>query len=490
MKNKDQNTTPRKSSGSARRRAYRTAAIVSIAVLVLVVIGVNVLANILDGKFNLHVDMSEQKYYTLSETTKELLDGLDQDVEIYTLYETGSADSRVTELMRNYAAYSSRISYENVDVSLNPGFTAQFDPEGKGISASSLIVTNAQHSLYKVFTVYELYSIDPTGTYVYSFNAETRVSSAISYIETGVTYSVKLLSGHSERTESELSQMIISLNALSYEVETYDPSISTKELDPEYDLLMVVSPGEDLSDEEYSKLRAFLEAGGNAVFLMDYVIFDSSTGYTKIIVDELENFNSLLMMYGLSVNRDYIIGSDSSKLYKRVTGLVPELYGHSITNPLMEKNLTPVLMDCSSITIASGENVKAGILLETDASTYAKQVSTTMSAQYEDGDKTGPFTIAAVAQYGESKIALYGTSSFVLSNEDGVERTANNGLIVNTVNTLAGQNGGLDIAPKSMLAGSMQTKGIEPVLLIAVFSLIVLVIIAAGLVVWVRRKRR
>lgn len=478
------------SQGSKRRRTYRTTAIVSIVVLIFVVIGINVLAEALDNKFNLHVDMSQQKYYTLSDASKDLLDGLDKNVKIYSLFQAGNEDERIVELMRNYEAYSDHIEYENVDISLNPSFTTQFDPENKGISASSLIVANETHSLYKVFTVYELYSIDATGTYVFSFNAEARVSSAIQYLQTGVSYGIKLLTGHSEKTESELNDLIVTLSALSYEVESYDPSINTVELNPKYDLLLVVSPGEDLPKDDYEEVKAFLDAGGNAIFIMNYVMFDSSTGYTKIVVDELENFNSLIMTYGLSVNRDYLIGTDTASLYKRVTGLVPNMYQHPITNSLIETNRVPVLMDCSSITIASGEDVKAATILETTNTVFAKEVSTSMNATYEDGDKVGPFSIGAIAQKGESKIALFSSSSFVLSNEDGIGRSANQGLIVNTVNTLAEQTDMLDIAPRSMLASTMQTKGSEPAVLIVLLVIIVLAIIAVGLTVWIKRKRR
>lgn len=494
MENNAKNTSEKKilSLGAGRRRVYRITAIVSVVVMVLVVLGVNVLAHVLDDRFNLSVDMSERQYYSISDTTKQILDGLDQDVYVYTLYTKGREDTRVVELMRRYDAYSDRFHYENVDTTLNPGFTAEFDPQGEGIEAGSLIVTNASHTLYKVYSVFELYSIDPTGTYVYTFNAEARVTSAIVYIQTGVAYTVRLLAGHSEYTKEQLSGLVIALNSLNYEVEMYDSTISTEKLDPQYDLLMVVSPGEDLSAAEYESIKAFLESGGNAVFLMDYVIFDSSTGYTQIVVDDLKNFNALLMMYGLNVNKDYIIGGDSTKLYQRVTGLVPTLYGHAITNTLMENKLTPVLMDCSSITIASGDNVKAGVLLESDANTWAKAVSTSMSASFEEGDPRGPFTLGAVAQYGDSKIALFSTSSFVQSNSDGIERPANQALILNTVNVLAENTNNLNIPAKSMIMGAMEFSNSAQALVleIIVIAVIPLAIIAAGLVIWIRRKRR
>jgi len=481
-----------RSIGSARRRAFRTATIMSIVVLVLVMVGFNVLVGVLSGQLNLRMDMSQQKYYSISETTKGLLDNLDQDIYIYTLYKTGSEDKRVTELLHNYSASSDRIHVENVDVSVNPGFTAEFDPEGAGISASSVIVTNESHSLYKIFTVFELYSIDPTSTYVYAFNAESRISSAIVYLQTGLSYKIKVLAGHNEYTKSDLNELVVSLNALNYEVDSYDSTTSTETLDPQFDLLMVVSPSEDLTDSEYETIKAFMDKGGNAIFMMHYVIFDSATGYTQIIVDPLDNFNALLMKYGLSVKQDYIIGGNESKLYKRITGHIPTMYSHAITDELIKNQMTPVLMDCSSIRIESGDSVKASPLLETDNNTWGKAVSTSMSAKYEDGDEVGPFVIGAVAQSGESKIAVFSSSSFALSNTEGVERSANKDLIINTVNSLAGNSNSMNIPSKSTVSGIMEfDSDVQSLVLeIIVIAVIPIIIIVIGLTVWLKRKRR
>lgn len=474
-----------------RRRISRLAIILPVVIVTLIVLALNVVTHLVDERMNLHIDMSQKKFYSISDETRTLLEGLDEDVYIYTLYTPANADTRMNELLRNYEACSPHIHVENVDVSVNPGFTLDFDPNQEGISVGSVIVSNEDRSMYKVLTVYELYSMDSTMTYVYGFNGEAQVSSAIDYIMTGDTYAVKLLAGHSEYTKEDLNELVVALNSLSYAVETYDTTLTEEELDPQYDLLMVVSPGIDLKEEEYRRIKSFLDQGGNAVFLMDYVIFNTETGYTQIILDDLENFNSLLLSYGVSVNKDYIIGGNQNMLYKRVTGHVPNMYSHPITKNLIERKLTPILMDCSSISIEDGDNVKAGVLLETDADTWAKEVQTSMSADYETGDATGPFTLAAVAQNGDSRIAVYGTSSFVLSNEDGIERAANEALIMNTVNILAERSEGLNIKAKSLMAGVMEfTNDRQPVVLeVLLVGVIPIAILVIGLVIWIRRKR-
>ena len=478
-------------SVESRRQGSRLSIVVPVIIAVLIVFFLNVVMHLLDDRMNLHMDMSERKYYSISEETEKVLDNLSDDVYVYTLYEPSQADTRMTELLRNYEARSPHVHVENVDITVNPGFTMEFDPNGEGISSGSVIVTNEDHSLYKVLTVYDLYSMDSTMQYVFGFNGEAQISSAIDYLMTGKGYAIKLLAGHSEYTRENLSELVVAMSSLGYTTETYDTTLSDEPLDPDYDLLLVVSPGIDLNAEEYARIKAFLDQGGNAIFLMDYVLFNATTGYTQIIVDDLENFNALLLSYGLSMNKDYIIGGNQEMLYKRVTGHVVNMYEHVITKNLIERKLTPVLMDCSSIKIESGDQVKAAPLLETDADTWAKEVQSSMSGNYEAGDEKGPFTIGAVAQRGDSRIAVYGTSSFILSNADGIERSANEALIMNTINVLAERSEGLNIPAKSLMAGVMEfTNNRQPIILeVLLMAVLPLAILVTGLVIWIRRKR-
>ena len=122
----------------------------------------------------------------------------------------------------------------------------------------------------------------------------------------------------------------------------------------------------------------------------------------------------------------------------------------------------------------------------------AKPVSTSMIASYEAGDATGPFAIGAVAQNGDSKIALFSSSSFILSNEDGIERSANEALLVNTVNTLAENTNNLNIPTKSMMLGSMEFSNSTQSLLLEILliAVIPIAIVAFGFMVWMKRKRR
>jgi hypothetical protein len=465
--------------------------LITLAVVLLLVIGLNVTVQILGERHNLGIDLSKEKYYSISDQTIDVLEGLQEDVYIYTLYRTGNIDETIARLSGNYAAASSFVHYENIDPTLEPGFTRKYDPGAKGISEGSMIITNQDASLYKVLTVFDLYRIDTSTMTAWAILAEQRMTSAINFLKTGIAPSIKLLAGHEEYTMAQLGELTATLQGNGYDVQSYDYMTAGKPLDPMLDTLVVVSPKIDLPDDEYEMIRAFLTQGGRAVFLLDYVVMDASSGMYMTIRDHLNNFNALLMMYNVQVNRDYILGGRPDKILNRPGALIPDMYGHPITNGMIEQGRPPVLSDVSSLTI-SGQEPASAVLLQTDSDTWAKDIDVEGSMQIDKKpeDREGPFTIAALGEIGDSRIAVFGTSSFVQSGTE-IGRSSNRDLIINTINSLARTGTDINISAKLMISGTitLASEAQKTVLLIIVVAVIPLAVFAFGLIVWLRRKR-
>lgn len=480
MKNKETN----------RRRAFRTISIITSIVVLLVVLGMNIVVNILGEDNNWNIDCSKQQYYSISQQTIEVLNGLNEDVYIYTLYNTGSVDETIYQLVSNYAVQSNYVHVENIDLTLNPGFTQKYDPYGAGIKEGSMIVTNADASLYKVLTVFDLYKIDTTLNMVWAIQAEPRITSVINYLKTGISPTIKLLAGHGESTLLELEQLSVTLKGLGYDFDPYDSTTATQPLDPDFNTLMVVSPKTDLANSEYESIKQFLKDGGNALFLIDYVALDTASGMFFTNNDHLDNFNALLMRYDVQINRNYIIGGNPNMILNRPGAHIPVMFKHMVTENLIEDNKTPVLSDVSSLTI-SGKDPSSAIILLTDKNTWAKDLDGgSMQINQTPEDETGPFVIAAVGEVGNSRIAVFGTSSFVQSGE--IERSANQDLIVGTVNSLANTSTDINIAAKLMVSGTINLASeLQKNILIAlVVGIMPLTVIVFGMVVWLRRRRK
>lgn len=478
-------------SRNNRRKAFRMISLITLAVVLLLTIGLNITVQMLGERYNLEMDLSKEKYYSISDQTIEVLNNLEEDVYIYSLYRTGNIDETIYKLSSNYAASSPYVHYKNIDPTLEPGFTQKYDPSAKGISEGSMIVTNKDASLYKVLTVFDLYRIDTATMTAWAILAEQRITSAINFLKTGIAPSIKLLSGHEEYTLNQLGELAVTLQGNGYDVQTYDYMTAGKPLDPMLDTLLVVSPKIDLQTDEYEMIRSFLSQGGRAVFLLDYVVMDAASGMYMTVRDHLDNFNALLMMYNVQINRDYILGGSSDRILNRPGALIPDMYGHIITDSMIEQGRPPVLSDASSLTI-SGQEPASAILLQTDVNTWAKDIDVEGSMQIDKkpGDKEGPFVIAAIGEIGDSRIAVFGTSSFVQSGTE-FGRSSNRDLIINTINSLARTGTDINISAKLMVSGSitLSSEAQKTMLLVIVVAVIPLGVLIFGLVVWLRRRR-
>ena len=148
-----------KNAASQKGRVFRSGLLSTAmlaAVLVLAVL-LNLLVRAIPAKYT-EFDLSEAKMYTLSDSTKTLVEGLEKDVHIYYLCETGSEDAIITKLLDHYAAESGHLSWEQKDPTLYPTFAAKYGAEN--VSSGSLIVTCGENST--VLDAADMPTIPPT----------------------------------------------------------------------------------------------------------------------------------------------------------------------------------------------------------------------------------------------------------------------------------------------------------------------------------------
>lgn len=89
-----------------------------------VVVALNLMMSQLPASVN-EIDISEQKLYSLSEQTLNVLKELDKDVTIYHIATKGSEDDILKKMLAQYEAHSPHIKVELKQPNLNPQFTSQ-----------------------------------------------------------------------------------------------------------------------------------------------------------------------------------------------------------------------------------------------------------------------------------------------------------------------------------------------------------------------------
>ena len=171
-----------------------------IAAAILIVIVINLIVNALPSNVT-KFDLSFNQMYSLTDTTKEFLKGLEEDITVYVIAQTGAEDETVMEMLNNYKALSEHIKVETVDPILHPNFILEYTTEN--VSSGSLLVVSEKR--YKLIQASDLYTTSMNyNTYreqITGFDGEGQITSAINYVTTNDLPVVYTLEGHRRRDQ-------------------------------------------------------------------------------------------------------------------------------------------------------------------------------------------------------------------------------------------------------------------------------------------------
>ncbi len=354
-----------KNAASQKGRVFRSGLLSTAmlaAVLVLAVL-LNLLVRAIPTKYT-EFDLSEAKMYTLSDSTKALVEGLEKDVHIYYLCETGSEDTIITKLLDHYAAESGHLSWEQKDPTLYPTFAAKYGAEN--VSSGSLIVTCGENST--VLDAADLYEYDytdyyTTGSASVTFGGEKQITSAIYKLTAAGQSHAYYTTNHGEQTLTD--SLTDALDAQNIDAQPLDLLTST--IPEDCDLLIINAPTTDFSAgdglvDEISQLQNYLAAGGKLLL-------------TSSVYAQTPQLDAVLAQFGLARAEGMVVEGDSGKaLYNSAWSLLPD-YGTPTESTALNgvNTSTHVMLSVAQgITVTETEDVTAEPLLNSSSSAYAK----------------------------------------------------------------------------------------------------------------------
>ena len=207
------------------------------AAIVLAVL-INLLVGAIPKKYT-EFDLSAAKMYTLGDSSRQLMQSLDQDVTVYYLCETGSEDAIITKLLDHYADESGHFHWEQKDPALYPTFAAQYGAENA--STGSLIVVSGENS--EVLNAAELYEYDysdyyTTGAANVTFGGEKQISSAIYKLTAAAESHAYYTTNHGEQAlTSSLTEALKAQN-----IDAQPLNLLTGTIPEDCDLLIISDP--------------------------------------------------------------------------------------------------------------------------------------------------------------------------------------------------------------------------------------------------------
>ena len=413
---------------------------VVLALIVLaILVAVNVLFSVLPSKFT-QFDISAAQLYSLTSDTKVVATNLDKDVTIYWITQAGQESTVLDKLLDRYRDLSDHITVVKKDPDIYPTFAQQYTDET--VVNNSLVVECGDKSRYISYD--DIYQVDTTSYYTtgsvsQSFDGEGQITSAIDYVVSDELPKIYLLSGHGEGTLSDTFSD--ELTRSNYETVADFSLLNVDEIPDDCDTLLINAPTSDISDEELTMLRDYVQGGGKLLVF---------SGPQKDA--ELTNLDALLTDYDITVNNGVVVDTDREHYaFTAPYVLMPDIESSDITDPLTEESSHVIVPIAQGLTVGSNSSVTA--LLTTSDEAFNKAAGYAMTTyEKEDGDTEGPFTLAVsiTDSNADGKIVWVSTDYLLDDMYNSYSSGANLDFVMNSLSWMIGKNDAVSIRAKSL----------------------------------------
>ena len=460
-----------------KKLKYGSLSVVFTAAFIGLILAFNLILSTIAPKVNLAVDISTKELYSLSDSTKQILDTLKDSnfkVTIYFLADRDKYDSdQYTMLVRNLGEefarnYPDNISVEYKNIEKDPSFAKQIVDETQttALSSSYVVVKGAYH--YRVLKLDAFFQTSSETGALYAFNGET-------------LFTASILQSSIEKPQ----------------VVTFTKDLSTEDLDERTEILIINNPKTDFIGIENKDPSIKNE--------VDKII-DFMTGYKDIMVfvdantPPLPNLQEYLSTYWGINYKPYHKLSDMSHTIEKDGFSIVGQYS-ATTSGSASYNITSVLSGYPDIrtvfrnaveleTVATN---KADYTLETVMKTYG-----TAKSGYKDETPTsGEFPLMLLStyqNYGENNAVKYKYVLLASSTDfatDNFMTTAfgNSKVVLGAMRIMSTERVVPDIKAKPFAETAMTIEaGTANTLTWLVTAVFPIIIICVGVVVFIKRR--
>ncbi|MBC7082060.1 MAG: GldG family protein [Firmicutes bacterium] len=361
----------------SRRMRYGSNALVLTCAVVAIVLMVNFIV----ARHPAKLDLTQNKMYTLSEETRQVLRKVDRDIKITAFFPEGDAmGEMVKDLLKEYTRLSPNISVSFVDPDKNPSLAKRYE-----ITAYGTSVVESGSKSRKVMQ-YDL--VEYSGeSQMPGFAGEQAFTRAIIGVLQEEEKSVYFLVGHDERDlVQDYWQARSFLEGEGYTTKTVNLATEGK-VPQDAALLVIAGPQKDLAPKEVEAVQDYVNRGGSVMVLAEPL---RQKG-------QLSNLKAMVARWGVGMNDDVVI-DPASHYFLDAGSPIPEVRYHDITMKLVTEKLGCVLPRSRSLyevkdTRDSGVTLTA--LLETSGESWGETDLTAKRVLFDaKADIKGPLVLA------------------------------------------------------------------------------------------------
>ena len=386
---------------------------------VLITLAVILLLNIIGRSFFHRFDLTQDKRYTLSLTSLNIIKQVQNPlyIKIYMQGDLPAEFKRLQQetkqLLEEFQAYNSNIVFEFVDPLENEDASMDNIKElyRKGLTPINITVDDkGKQSQAMVFpwaiAIYDNKEVNiPLLKNIMGASTTQKVIGSVQHLEYSIAEGlnkitkakqkkIAVIKGNGELPDILIAKFLLQIRE-SYHIGPFTldsvakSPVSSLEALEKYDLAVIAKPTETFTDSEKQVLDQFIINGGKTLWLIDQVsaemdsLYDSS-GTTLAYPKDL-NLNDMFFKYGVRINPDLIKDEQGSPI-KLATGeqgsatqfqqfnwkYAPQVYPNSL-HPIV-KNLGGIKFDFANSIDTLKNGIKKTILLQ--SSQYSKKIGT------------------------------------------------------------------------------------------------------------------
>jgi len=494
-----------KNKKTAKKRNYKKlqygtlSTVLTVVFIVTIMLG-NAALTFLTDRYSWKADISAEGLYQISEQTEIMLKNLDQPVTAYILMSEAEAQGSATyavasEFLQRYVTLSDGMfSVEYIDVYKDPTFMNNYD-ETSDVAAGSFILQSENR--YRVCSLIDLYEISVTydeegyeTEFISGFQADQTFASMLHYVTTGELPTVVKLTGHNEIYDAGFMDIFSKNN---YEI--LECNLSLEEIPAKTDMLLLSSPNKDFTEEEIEKLDAYLREDFGAMMVFMDIEVEGELPLLELYFEE----------WGVSYKEAMVL--DATRSLQAPYLVVPYVlqkdftYSFAFDENTMVVTPNPRQMEVLYTSADSGSYVTT-VVLETSADAYAKSYAdgeSIKSYAKEEGDAEGPFPMAVISQYYEwennrpyyGHIMFFPTSDITYSGMLETKAFSNARFLTHSINFLNTTTDTITLEARDLTSTEMPIMTEQAnVILVLLVVVIPVLMLALGMLAYVRRKNK
>lgn len=473
-----------------KKKKYSYTAATSTALVLAAILILNAIVAVLGNKINLKLDMTKDNILSFSDTTNDVIKNLKMDVNIISLIPTSDTNRemiQIDEVLKKYDLASDKITYQRIDAKKNPAVLNKYPLDGKALSSDYYIIFESER-MHHVVSVDDLLIVYANANHSDIFlsgalKAEQYFSSAIVKVTEGSEINAYVLNGHGEKFNAEnFTKNIFPGAGYSFK----DISLSGEDIPENADVLIISSPETDYSNDEISKIDEFTRRGGDIE-----VIVDADSG-------ELTNLYAYMAEWGISFETGVAADDHAGNYTGNKLSIIAQINKNDITNTMGIENQAVLFPFARPITLNEKVNVSHTVLATTGENGYVKQNIYFTDDSFTEGDVRKKSNLSVIASRQNSidsvsHMAVLGTSYFIgmsqEKNYDILNSAANRKFLTGLMNYMTDQPSNFYIMPKNIVQDEVVINQLSIYLYTMVTVVFIpLVIIALGIIIWLRRR--